>query len=213
MSPRQAVRGKDTTAWQPELNDSYVKQIDDLNRIELADRVADTAYELYDLLEHASPEDLYKIVDLPFAKMPLAFLGSMRLSELSLHSWDVRVVDDLTAKVSKDSLPLLVPGLTQMLPALVHQDTAQQLQTISYQFELTGATKEHIGLKIENGQTQIERGFLDTPDVVLHLDTESFLRMAWGRLKNLDWMVKNGWIKVEGDNEAALKLKQLFQGM
>ena len=208
-----ALRGKSDNIFSPELIKKYEAELHDLNRLELADRLAQSAHELFDMLEVASPEQLAIRANTPFGSLPLVNIGSIRLSELSLHSWDVRVVGDLTAKVSRESLPLLVPGLIEVMPVLVNREAARLVQNVNYQFEITGAARGPVALTIQNGQAQTRQGYLEKPDVTVKLDSETFLRLSWGRLKQLDWMIRDGWVKVEGDNQTALNLSQLFQGI
>ncbi len=211
---RQTIKGQELAdLFGVEVTD-YKAQIFDLNRLELADRLAETSHELYDLIDAASPEQLEQTIPTRLGPMRLRDVGSTRLSELSLHSWDVRAVNDLTAKVSRESLPLLFPGLMTILPALVHQQTALDLQPapITYQFELSGAVKGPLSLSIGGGKLKIGRDWQDEAEVRLKLDSEAFLRLAWGRLR-VDWMIRDGWIKLEGDKDAALKLNGLFQGL
>lgn len=198
--------------FSPEAFKKFEKQTDGLNRLELADIIAETTHELFDLLERASPEQLSRNTSTRFGEMALHNVGGFRLSELSLHSWDVRVVEDLTAKVSRESLPLLLPGLVAALPGLVHRETARQLPTTTYQFEVSGPSKGPVALSLTQGKVQAQRDYAEKADVILKLDSEAFLRLTWGRL-NLKWMIRDGWVKVDGDTEAALKLNQLFQGL
>ena len=209
---RAVMSGHKIDIFSPATIARYETQIADLNRLELADKLSQTTHELYDLLEQASPEQLAQRSQTRFGNLRLADLGSVRLSELSLHSWDVRVVTDLTAKVNRESLPLLLPGLVQLLPVLVNRTEANRLEKTGYQFEISGAARGPVSLLIENGQSKVSQEYLDQPDVTIKLDSEAFLRLSWGRLKNLDWMIRDGWVKVEGDQGAALKLNQLFQG-
>jgi uncharacterized protein (TIGR03083 family) len=206
-----ALQGKEPN-FSPEGLQAFVRQLEGLNRLELADLIAQTTHEMFDLLERATPEQLQKTTQTRFGKLALHNLGSFRLSELSLHSWDIRVVDDLTAKVSRESLPLLLPGLVAALPGLAHPETVQQLPALTYQFEVAGPVKGPIALSVAQNKVQAQRDYAEKPDVVLKLDSEAFLRLTWGRL-NLKWMIRDGWVKVEGDQEKALKLNEIFQGV
>lgn len=205
------LQGK-TVNFSPEAFQQFEKQTDGLNRLELAEIIAQTTHEMFDLLERASPEQLSRSTQTRFGELALHNVASIRLSELSLHSWDVRVVEDLTAKVSRESLPLLLPGLVAALPGLVHPETARQLPTTTYQFEVSGPSKGPITLSLTQGKVMAQRDYAEKADVIMKLDSEAFLRLTWGRL-NLKWMIRDGWVKVDGDTEAALKLNQLFQGL
>lgn len=206
------LQGKPLSAITPEAIQKYEAALGDLNRVELADHLTEVTNDFYDLLERATPEQLERKVQSPFGELVLANLGSFRLSELSLHSWDVRVVDDLTAKVSRESLPLLFPGLIAALPALAHRATAKELSSVTYQFEINGPVKGPVALSLEHGKIKTLSDYADKPDVTVKLESDAFLRLTWGRL-NLDWMIRDGWVKIEGDKAKALRLNQLFQGV
>lgn len=183
-----------------------------LNRLELADKLVQVTNDFYDLIEKATPEQLLHTVPTPYAKFPLSAIASVRLGELSLHSWDVRVVDNLTAKVNRESLPLLFPGLVSFLPILANREVAKQMDSTTIQFEISGTIKKPIALILTNGKLQTVEHFADNPDTTIKLDADAFLRMAWGRLR-MDWMIRDGWIKVEGNKDNALKLNELFKGL
>jgi uncharacterized protein (TIGR03083 family) len=208
---RSTLAGKETTP-NPELLSTIARSSENLNRLELADSLAATSHEFYDLLEKASVEELERPLNLPFAQAKLSTIGSFRLSELSLHSWDVRVVDNLTTKVSRESLPLLYPGLVKFLPALADREALKELNDTTYQFEINGAVKKPVALTFANGKMQVQEEYAANPNALIKLDADAFLRLAWGRLR-MDWMVRDGWIKVEGDKDLALKLNSVFKGM
>jgi uncharacterized protein (TIGR03083 family) len=195
-----------------QVSSQYEAELQDLNPSELADRIADTTYELYELLENATPEQLQSKVRVPFGDVNLAAMGSIRLSELSLHSWDVRVVDNLAAKVSRDSMPLLFPGLLAAIPLLANREVVKQTERLTYQFELEGTVRGPVAVSLEGGQIKVQQDYVDDPDVRIKLDNDSFLRLSWGRLKNLDKRIKDGWVKVDGDPNVAITLSELFKG-
>jgi uncharacterized protein (TIGR03083 family) len=195
-----------------QVSSQYEAELQDLNPSELADRIAETTYELYELLENATPEQLRNKVRVPFGDVNLAAMGSIRLSELSLHSWDVRVVDNLSAKVSRDSMPLLFPGLLAAIPLLANSEVVKQTEHLTYQFELEGTVRGPVAVSLEGGQIKVQQDYVDDPDVRIKLDNDSFLRLSWGRLKNLDKRIKDGWVKVDGDPKVAITLNELFKG-
>lgn len=207
-----SLRGTELPIFGPETLNRYTASLQDLNRLELADKLAHVTHDFYDLLDRASPEQLARPAAALFGNLSLSTIGSVRLSELSLHSWDVRVVDDLTARISRESLPLLFPGLVSFLPFLANREAAGQMPATTYQFEIKGPVKGPVALSFDGGQIISQPGYAEQPDVIVKLDSEVFLRMAWGRAR-LGWMIKDGWVKIEGDEQAALKLTDLFRGI
>ncbi len=210
---RLLIRGQEPLPFSPEVVARYEADFTDLNRLERADLLADTTYELYDILEGASPEQLQGKMALLIGDVPLAILGSMRLSELSLHSWDIRVVDNLSTKISRESLPLLFPGLLQVLPRLANREMVKQSGDLTYEFEIDGPVKGPVTVSLAGGKVRVQSDYAEKADVRLKLDADSFLRLSWGRLRNLDRRIKEGWVKLDGDLDTALRLNQLFQGI
>jgi len=152
-------------------------------------------------------------VILPIGEVNFGLLGSIRLNELSLHSWDIRVVDNLSTKISRESLPLLFPGLLQVLPRLANRETVKQSGNLTYEFEIEGPVKGPVTVTLAAGQMLVQSNYAEKADVRLKLDADSFLRLSWGRLRNLDRRIKEGWVKLDGDLTTALRLNQLFQGI
>lgn len=204
--------GSDFIGTNPADRAALKAKLSNLNRLELANKLVEDTQEIYEMLEKATPQQLNTSWRMRVGEVKFGGLGSLRLNELSLHSWDVRAVDDLTAKISRENLPMMLPGLIEFLPVLVDANTAQEISRLTYQFEVTGAVTGPAALTLDHGKTQVITDYVDKPDVALKIDADAFLRLTWGRLK-LDWMINNGWIKIEGDQAAALKLTQIFQGI
>lgn len=202
----------ETLIYSRETNAQYEANLANLNRLELANVLAEDTHEMYDLLAKATPQMLETKIKMPYGYVRVGDVAGIRLNELSLHSWDVRVVDDLTAKVTRENLPLMIPGLVRFMPNLANRPTLEKVGNLSYQFEITGSINGPAAFSVNQGKPEATPDYVENPNVVMKIDADAFLRLAWGRLK-LDWMIKNGWIKVEGDKDAALKLPEIFQGV
>jgi uncharacterized protein (TIGR03083 family) len=190
----------------------FEQRVEAMSRSEMAHQIAADTHRMYDILQSFSPEQLATDWPTRFGMNKVGNILSIRLTELALHSWDVRVVDDLTARLNRDTLRVMVPGTVNFLGGLADKQIIANQPNLTYQFELTGAVPGPVTFKIEDGKPIATPDLEGDPVAYLKMDSDAFLRLAWGRLR-LDWMIKNGWIKVEGDQEAALKLPQIFSGM
>ena len=121
-------------------------------------------------------------VDLGFLPQPvdLATAGRFRLNELALHSWDVRVVDDPTATVQADAVPLLLDQAAMLLGWIAKADgldgrTADLAVTLLDPAAQLGL---HLGDPVTLGDVPAE------PDGSLTLPAEAWLRLVTGRLSD-----------------------------
>ena len=109
----------------------------------------------------------------------LATHASFRLNELTLHSWDVRVAADQQATLAPEAvepllgvLPYLMSWLGKPSPALSGGNLVVGVHT--------SAPDTDFGLEITDTVTLIDPP--PEPDATLVLPTESWLRLASGRL-------------------------------
>lgn len=109
----------------------------------------------------------------------LATHASFRLNELTLHSWDVRVAQDSQATLAPEALksllgvlPYLMGWLGKPSPALSGGNLVMGVHTT--------APERDFGLEITDTVTLIDPP--TEPDATLVLPTESWLRLASGRL-------------------------------
>lgn len=132
----------------------------------------------YDSLDAGTRSTL--TIDMGFLPQPvdLATAATFRLSEFSLHSWDVRVALDPTAVVHPDAVPLLLGQVGFMLgwiakPAALDGATVNALVQVTDPDQEFGLT---LGESSSLGEVPAE------PDATLELTAEAWLRLATGRL-------------------------------
>ncbi len=133
--------------------------------------------------------DYFKIVDTLTAEQGAteveSFAGKLpanrsllgRLSELTLHAWDVMVARDRNATLPKDATEALISNLR--LAALDAQ-RAEKLAGKKVQFNTTepGAT---FVLDFSGEKAAIAEGSTPSPDLALELPAEEFYRLIYGR--------------------------------
>jgi uncharacterized protein (TIGR03083 family) len=192
--------------------DQLEHEIAGMSLTKMAHRLAEDTYEMFDLLQKLTPEQRATPWKTRFGTFKADNYVNMRLIEISIHSWDVRVVEDLTARLNRDSVRVMLPGAINFMAGMADRQALAAQPNLTYQFELTGAVPGPVTFKVEDGKPLAKPDLEGDPVAYLKMDSDAFLRLVWGRLR-LEWMVKNGWVKVEGDTDAALKLPQIFKGL
>lgn len=158
----------------------------------------------YESLGAATLADLR--IDMGFLPAPVdvATAASLRLSEYTFHSWDVRVGGDPQAVLAAEAVPLLTGTLGGMFGWLAKSD-ALGGRTLTLRVETTGPDAVH-GLRLAD---KVE--LTDAPadaDGVLRLPAEAWLRLVVGRLSPQHTPAA---VQTSGEADLAL-LRQVFQG-
>ena len=129
----------------------------------------------FDSIDAATRESLR--VDMGFLPAPvdLATAARFRLSEFTLHSWDVRVVLDSAATLHPDAVSLLLPQVEMMFGWLAKPATVDARVRV----ELTDPERA-FGLVL--GETPVLGEEPADPDGVLRAPAEAWVRLTSGRL-------------------------------
>ncbi len=133
----------------------------------------------YDALDDRARADL--AVDLGFLPQPVdvATAGRFRLNEAALHSWDVRVALDPSARVHPDAVPLLLDQLGLMLGFLAKPATLGR-RAVDVAVSLSEPTTS-LGLHLEEARCALGEP-ATAPDARLTTSAEAWLRLTTGRL-------------------------------
>jgi uncharacterized protein (TIGR03083 family) len=150
--------------------------------------------------ESLTPEQRAAFQVLMFGRMPMDLVGvlGMRLSEHALHTWDVAVVLDPSAKVAADAVDLLVDRLPTMVGFLGKQAPAPVAVAVAT------TSPERAFTLDTGGVTLAPAGAADTPTASLALPAESLLRLVYGRLDDAGDLRASGVTSTE--------LKSVFPG-
>ena len=109
----------------------------------------------------------------------LATHASFRLNELTLHSWDVRVAADQQATLAPEAVEPLLGVLPYLMGWLGKPALGQARGTLVVGVHTTAPDTE-FGLSVTDTVTLVDPP--TEPDATLVLPTESWLRLASGRL-------------------------------
>jgi uncharacterized protein (TIGR03083 family) len=164
-----------------EFNKSVWARWDAASRRERADwfLTADTA--LVTLYESIRDRDDLRI-NMGFLPAPvdLATAGQFRLSEFTLHHWDVRVGFDPAATLAADATGLIIP-LVANLARMIGKPEA--LGGKHADIKVTTTSPDLVfALRIADA-VSVSPEIPDSPDGTLTLPAESWVRLATGRLK------------------------------
>ena len=143
--------------------------------------VADTALvDRYQRLTDAERSDLR--IELGFLPFPLtaAMAGRMRLNEVLLHGWDVRVAFDAAAVLSPDTVPVVLHGEPDLIGFYGKTDA---LEGRSLDLTVTtSAPASQFTLRLAERVEVLLDDVAGPSDGTLRLPAEAWLRLVAGRL-------------------------------
>lgn len=121
-------------------------------------------------------------MDLGFLTEPFDVVAStarLRLSEFSLHSWDVRVAFDEHAKLAPDATAVLLHAKPDLLPWV---SEAQGLKGLRAVIEVTTTDpSSRFALRLQS-PVSVDFDVPEHPDGTLTLPAEAWVRLVAGRL-------------------------------
>lgn len=203
--------GQPVPAFSPQQRAERQAAVKARGREAVLDQLAGCAYAVFDRLEAATPEALARTVTVPAGTLTLAQVAGQRLSELALHSWDIRSAADPRAALAPATVPLLLDGVLASVGRLAGNRVPAD-RTLTYRLELAGEAGGPVTVTLAGGQASAQRGAPERADATLYLPAEAAIRLLWGRLA-LERALAAGTVSVEGDRAAALLLGEIFRGV
>ncbi len=135
--------------------------------------------DLYNSLDAATRDNLR--VDLGFMPAPVdvATAAGLRLREVTLHSWDIRVSFDDKATLADDATAVLLHGKPDMYAWISKSDVLS-----GRELDITVTTIEPASIFALRLRSPVSVDFAvpDRPDGTLTLPAEAWLRLVAGRL-------------------------------
>jgi uncharacterized protein (TIGR03083 family) len=176
----------------------------------LAAFTASTA-QLHNCLMTLRPQDGETICYPPFRLMPARTLPPLWLSEVVIHTWDIRSALDPTASLATESLPLLMQRLPRR--ALVNfRPGARLAAPVRYRFVVTGVVPGTYDLVVGGDQAVIEPAGTTAAHLTCHCDTETFVLLMLDRL-SLEGARERNCLRVEGDRGLVAAFETWFKGV
>jgi uncharacterized protein (TIGR03083 family) len=140
----------------------------------------------------------------------------LRLKELALHEWDIRTGLEPPAQLSPASLPAMLTTISESIASgslrWAFWSGPLLPAPVRYRFAVTGPGPSKSDLVVDGTTLRLETAGDATADVTVRCDTETFVRLVYGRL-NLEAAVSAGHLTIEGNPHLGLALSQWFRGI
>lgn len=164
-----------------------------------------------DYAAQLSPEQQQRRVKMFAGELPPANYAQFRLQEVTLHSWDLRVALDPTARLLPRSVRVNFRLMRGNLARRANADARAALNGTVYAIDVYGPVVESFGLRVNADAVEL----LDTAPTDararLRLPAEAYLRLGSGRLP-LEQAEAAGDVAIEGDRALGLRLNALYPG-
>ncbi len=177
---------------------------------DIVDQLVRCTGAVLDRLEAAAPGELARTVTVPAGHLVLAQLPVQRLTEWTLHSWDIRWARDRQVTLDADAAPLLLDAVLANVGRLGGRGAASA-PPATYRLNLAGSGGGPVTITVADGAARGTRGATDRPDATLAMPVEAAVRLIWGRL-DLEQALADGTARLDsGDRSVALALGRLFR--
>jgi len=143
--------------------------------------------------------------------LPIRDYVGIRLQELTIHGWDIRVAFDTAATLSERPLPALL-GVAQRWLANTFRPLPDLAESIRYRFDVSGPAPLQQDVLVSQDSFHREPVVGTDADVTFRCNTGNYLLLVYGRL-TLDRAVDTGRLQIEGNREQASLFTTLFQGV
>lgn len=184
---------------------SYRKELGD----ELFATFSRTNHEFVTVMEGVKPEEWDRPCPWVAEPVPIRRFVTMRMSEVGIHSWDIRSPVDPRAALYAESLPLLMEASKSTVLRAI-QPPAPPQRPARLRWATAGPGAETIDVLIDGGATIEAPG--PRADVTAYCTTEVFVLLVYGRAKLQD-AVKTQQVRIEGDRALASALPNWFKGV
>jgi len=195
----------DKSIW--ERRDEHVKAVAGAAPAEMKRHHADANRQFIASLESLSPAELQsKTATHPaVGEIPLLRLAGMRVSEATIHSWDIESARNPHAKLEGPGVPMTLEAISGGWPMWF---LPEQISGISRTYRLVGGSFDR-RLTIGEGKASWAEG-PGQADITLTMDAGDLALLIAGRL-SADKLISAGRAKVEGDPVAARTFSTLFR--
>src|SRR5207248_9334995 len=115
-------------------------------------------------------------------ELPIVGYSLFRLGEFTLHSWDVRVGLDPTARLLPTTVGPYLPQTLQTMNRRANKDAKQALDGTAWNIALWGPVERQFALVVRDGNAEAVDSSPGTPAAALRMSAEAFCRLCHGRL-------------------------------
>ncbi len=168
----------------------------------------DEAVDLFDTVEEGQWDNLCYW---PPGPEPVHTMLDMRISELTMHAWDVCSCFDPDYRLSNGSVSVLMDTVNRAARRAFRPDPTIPAPQV-YRFEIDQPVEAVYELEIDNEETFFRQGEGgEQADAVFRCDGETFVMVMYGRLDPNEALV-SGKMDWDGDERLALGFGARFLG-
>ena len=175
---------------------------------ELLASFTQTYEHLSALMSRLSPSDWNKPASLSFAgEIVVHRLVQIAISELSLHSWDIRSAFAPNAELMLPSQSMLsTSALGRFLRVVECSDfPLVEMAPVRYRFRVLGQVEQVYEVVVEEGTARLEPATSEVSHVEYQMNASDFILVFYKRLR-LDSLITEGHVQINGEP----KLVRLF---
>jgi hypothetical protein len=166
---------------------------------------------LHQVLLDLQPEDWDKPCFHRRGVLPVRDYVGIRLQELVIHGWDMRIAFDEAAVLSEKPLPVLV-GMAQRWLSNTFHAVPRLAAPVRYRFDVSGPAPLQQDVLVSQDSFQLVPMADISADVTFRCHTGNYILLVYGRLP-LDRAVATGRLEIAGNREQASLFPTLFLGV
>lgn len=134
----------------------------------------------------------------------------IRLTELTMHGWDIRAPFDPDFHLAPENIPVLLETVSRAVRRAFRPD-ASRTTPLRYRFCLTAPLAATQDIVLSSSGGQVDTTGTAEADVVLQCDAEPYLLVLFGRW-TLEHALTNGHIVVQGAPKLVSTFQRAVQG-
>ena len=157
-----------------------------------------------------STEDWDKLCYWPPGPEPVRTMLDMRISELTMHAWDVRSMLETDYHLSDDSVRVLMDTVNRAARRAFRPEPGLA-SPVRYRFIVTSPVANRVDLLFSRDGGQIGTATAGPADVTFHCDGETYVLVLYGRL-TLEEAISDGRLAFQGDAGVAAQFAARFKG-
>jgi hypothetical protein len=170
-----------------------------------------TSAHLQQVLAGVPPRAWDTVCYHPAGLLPVQFFVDLRLTEVVMHSWDIRSRFAPAATLAPESLPIFLDVLTAAI-GWAFWPEAPPAHPIRYRFALTGTYASDLDIVVSQEGARMEAGSTDPAQVCLRCAPETYVLVMYGRLTLADAIMQSR-LTVNGDPPLVTAFAQWFRGV
>lgn len=166
--------------------------------------------ELDRVLSGIRPQDWDNLCYHAMGPEPVRVWIDMRITELTMHGWDIRSSFDTKATLSPESLTALINTIPRAVRRAFRPNAAR-LRPVRYRIEVTGpiSISHDIVLSPEGARSEPARA--SQADVTFRCDAQTYALVMFGRL-GVDAAIGDGRMSFQGDKRLVDEFGRSFVG-